>query len=204
MKRLCFLLVAGGIAAALGACGKTSAPPPAPKPNADSLAAIDKARSDSIAAAVERARRDSLAEAERLAAEHKRTEDSLAEVAREHARAALTAVVHFETGKALIRAEDVLLMDQKLAILGQHADAKIRVTGHCDERGSDQYNMALGMRRAAAAKQYLVTHGIDASRIETTSLGKRNPVAAGHDEAAWAQNRRDEFEILSGTESMPQ
>ncbi|HUK21819.1 MAG TPA: OmpA family protein [Gemmatimonadales bacterium] len=207
MNQVTRVMLVGGIIAFLVGCGKTAPPPtpaPASKPNADSLAAVEKSRSDSLAAAAERARRDSLAEAERLAAEHKRMEDSLAAAAREHARATLTAMIHFETGRASIRPEDAMLLDEKLAILSQHGDAKIRVSGYCDERGSDAYNQKLGMRRAEAAKQYLVKHGIDASRIETTSLGKKNPVASGHDEAAWSQNRRDEFEILSGTENMTQ
>src|SRR5213078_3343389 len=72
------------------------------------------------------------------------------------------------------------------------------ISGHCDERGSDEYNLALGNRRATAAKQYLVSHGIDGGRIETSSYGEERPLAQGHDEGAWAQNRRDEFEIIGG------
>src|SRR5205807_5871502 len=81
---------------------------------------------------------------------------------------------------------------------------RIRISGHCDERGSDEYNLALGNRRATAAKQYVVSHGIDAGRIETVSYGEERPLASGHDEEAWAQNRRDEFEILSGGENLKQ
>src|SRR5207247_508217 len=77
-------------------------------------------------------------------------------------------------------------------------DLRIRISGHCDERGSDEYNLALGNRRATAAKQYLVSHGIDGGRIETSSYGEERPLAQGHDEGAWAQNRRDEFEIIGG------
>jgi peptidoglycan-associated lipoprotein len=72
------------------------------------------------------------------------------------------------------------------------------VSGHTDERGSDEYNLALGQRRAAAAKAYLVQHGIADSRIETISYGEERPVAQGSDDAAYAQNRRAEFEITAG------
>src|SRR5437867_2856440 len=75
---------------------------------------------------------------------------------------------------------------------------RVRISGHCDERGSDEYNLALGNRRATKAKEYLVQHGVDAGRVETGSYGEERPIAQGHDENAWAQNRRDEFEILAG------
>jgi peptidoglycan-associated lipoprotein len=68
--------------------------------------------------------------------------------------------------------------------------------------GSDEYNLALGNRRAQAAKQYLVSHGIDASRIETQSWGEEKPLVDGHDESAWSQNRRDEFEVTSGGDNL--
>jgi peptidoglycan-associated lipoprotein len=110
----------------------------------------------------------------------------------------LAAMVHFDFDKAALRADDQGALDQKVAIMNANPDLHIRISGHCDERGSDEYNLALGNRRATAAKNYLVSHGIDASRIETASYGEERPVATGHDEDSWAQNRRDEFEILSG------
>ncbi len=71
----------------------------------------------------------------------------------------------------------------------------IIVEGHCDERGSREYNLALGERRALAVRAYLVGLGIDAARIQTKSLGEEQPVAMGHDESSWSQNRRGEFVI---------
>jgi len=106
--------------------------------------------------------------------------------------------------KAIIRGGDAAVLDQKVAILQANAALRIRISGHCDERGSDEYNLALGNRRATAAKQYLVSHGIDASRIETVSYGEERPIAQGHDEESWAQNRRDEFEILAGGDNLKQ
>jgi peptidoglycan-associated lipoprotein len=114
----------------------------------------------------------------------------------------LAAMIHFDYDKAALRPDDQAGLDQKVAILTANAAVRIRISGHCDERGSDEYNLALGNRRATAAKQYLVSHGIDASRIETVSYGEERPIATGHDEDSWAQNRRDEFEILSGGDSL--
>lgn len=74
---------------------------------------------------------------------------------------------------------------------------EVTIEGHCDERGSDEYNLALGERRARAAMQYLVTMGIPNSRISVISYGREKPSDPGHDEAAWAKNRRDEFVITT-------
>ena len=80
-------------------------------------------------------------------------------------------------------------------LLKKNGGVKIRVEGNCDERGSDEYNLALGERRAKSAMKYLVTLGIKADRITTLSYGKERPLDPGHDEAAWAKNRRDDFII---------
>jgi peptidoglycan-associated lipoprotein len=81
--------------------------------------------------------------------------------------------------------------------LRKRAAAKLRIEGNCDERGSAEYNIALGEKRAEAAMKYLVTMGIPADRLTTISYGKEKPADPGHDEAAWARNRRDEFDISS-------
>lgn len=77
--------------------------------------------------------------------------------------------------------------------LTDHPDARVRIEGNCDERGTAQYNMALGQKRADAAKDYFVKYGVDAGRLETISYGKTRPVDPGHNENAWAKNRRDDF-----------
>jgi len=198
MKRLSLLalaVVAGAVTAA--ACGGPKPPPQAPTPqaNADSAALAERARQDSIDAANRAAQ---TAEAERVRRQHEA--DSLAAVGQttEAVRLLLAAMIHFDYDKAVLRGDDIGTLDQKVAILQANPDLRIRISGHCDERGSDEYNLALGNRRATAAKQYLVSHGIDAGRIETISYGEERPLAQGHDESAWAQNRRDEFEIISG------
>lgn len=110
--------------------------------------------------------------------------------------------IHFDYNESAVRTDDNARLDAKAAMMKQFPTLRIRITGHADERGSDQYNIALGKRRADAAKDYLVRVGIDASRIETSSLGREVPENSGHDESAWAQNRRDEFEIIAGTQSL--
>jgi peptidoglycan-associated lipoprotein len=116
--------------------------------------------------------------------------------------ASMSERIHFDYDKSDIKPEDTRRLDGKGQLLKQFTALRIRITGHCDERGSDQYNIALGMRRATAAKAYLVQLGIDASRIEVASLGREVPLDPGHDESAWAQNRRDEFDIIAGSQSL--
>ncbi|HXI20758.1 MAG TPA: peptidoglycan-associated lipoprotein Pal, partial [Gemmatimonadales bacterium] len=111
---------------------------------------------------------------------------------------AMRTMIHFDFDKSDIRPEDRATLDQKVAILRLNPALQIRISGNCDERGSDEYNLALGSRRAAAAKTYLTNQGIDPSRIDVISYGEERPLDAGHDETAWAANRRDEFEVTAG------
>ncbi len=113
-------------------------------------------------------------------------------------RNTVTAVVHFDFDRSELRDDARATLDAKVPVLMANPDLTIRVAGHTDERGSVEYNIALGQRRAASAKRYLTERGIAATRIETVSFGEGRPVADGHDENAWAQNRRDEFEITAG------
>ena len=118
------------------------------------------------------------------------------------ARAALTATVHFDYDQSDLRPEDRAILDAKVPILQGNPGVMIRIQGHTDERGSDEYNLALGQRRAAAVKRYLVDHGIAESRLQTITYGEERPVAQGSDESAYAQNRRAEFEITGGGENL--
>jgi len=182
-------------AVALAACSKKApetAPAPAPAVNQDSINA-EQARRDSIARA-DQARRDSIAraqaEAERMGA------------AREAAVRTLQAKIFFAFDKDLLSDTATAALDAKIAILNASPDVHIRIAGNADERGSDEYNLALGQRRAASAKRYLTDHGIAADRIDLISYGEERPAAMGHDEESWAQNRRDEFEITAGENSI--
>ena len=191
-------IVLGIVVLIAAACGGGTPPPePAPQPNADSLAAAEAARR-----AAEQARADSIERARREAEERIRRmrEDSLNALRRgtEEVRAMLATPINFDFDRADIRPGDATVLDQKLAILNANPSLQIEIVGHCDERGSDEYNLALGNRRALAAKQYLVSRGIEAGRVNTRSMGEEQPMNPGHDESAWAQNRRDEFGIVAG------
>jgi len=102
--------------------------------------------------------------------------------------------IYFDFDKSDLRqdARDVLTKNADI-ILKAKAGAKVQIEGHCDERGSAEYNLALGERRAKSALQYLITLGVPADRLSIISYGKEKPAVDGHDEAAWAKNRRAEF-----------
>jgi peptidoglycan-associated lipoprotein len=86
-------------------------------------------------------------------------------------------------------------LDADAKLLRDNANIQVTIEGHCDERGTSEYNQALGEKRAQAARDYLAAAGIDASRMQTISYGKEQPFDAGHDEAAWAKNRRAHFKV---------
>ena len=88
-------------------------------------------------------------------------------------------------------------LTENAAAVGKEAAAKIRIEGNCDERGSAEYNLALGERRAKAAQQYLVTLGVKPERLSILSYGKEKPAVQGSDESAWTKNRRDEFVVVT-------
>ncbi|PYO44366.1 MAG: peptidoglycan-associated lipoprotein Pal, partial [Gemmatimonadetes bacterium] len=168
-----------------------------PQPIPDSLVKAQQARADSIAAL--RAAEKAKARAEEARVAERRRADSLAALDRasEQVRLTLAETIHFDFDKSYVRPGDAGVLDRKIPVLKANPTARIQIAGNCDERGSDEYNLALGNRRAISARRYLVDHGIDASRIETVSYGKERPLDPGHDEAAWAKNRNDEFQILT-------
>lgn len=201
MKSVSLLLVLGlSVATVATSCGGNPGPQNT-APAVDTAAENQRVR-DSIAAAQAEADRLAREEADRV--ENQRRADSLAAAGRsgEEVRNMLAAMIHFDLDKSNVRADDMGALDSKVAILQANPDLRIRIGGHCDERGSDEYNLALGNRRAQSAKQYLVSHGIDAGRIETQSWGEERPMVDGHDESAWSQNRRAEFEVTSGGDNL--
>ncbi|WP_156679989.1 peptidoglycan-associated lipoprotein Pal [Sphingomonas profundi] len=101
-----------------------------------------------------------------------------------------TDTVLFGTDMYDIDGEARGILDRQAAWLKKYPNVRVTVEGHCDERGTREYNLALGDRRANSAKNYLAAQGISASRISTISYGKERPAASGSDESAWAQNRR--------------
>jgi len=197
-------LAAVATALAVAACGKKpdTTPTPVATTAPDTAAENAKRRADSLA----QAQADSMARARAMADSIARARAADSAAAASHSadevRAMLATMIHFEFNKSDIQAADQSVLDQKIAILQKNPGLRIQVAGNCDERGSQEYNLALGNRRANAAKQYLVTHGIDAGRVETVSNGEERPLDPGHTEEAWAKNRRDEFTILAGGDAL--
>lgn len=179
--------------AGLAGCRKKVEPAPAPvatpavdngaQRRADSLAAAQR-RADSLAAAQAAAARD--------AAAAQATQAELANI--------LAQKVYFDYDKDQLRDDAIGTLDQKAAVLLANPGITLAITGHTDERGTAEYNLALGQRRAANVKRYLVGKGINGDRLATQSLGDSQPAVQGTDEAAYQQNRRAEFEAgnLSG------
>jgi peptidoglycan-associated lipoprotein len=105
--------------------------------------------------------------------------------------------VYFNYDSADVSAESQKVLDGNAEVLKKYPTWVVTIEGHCDERGTAEYNLALGERRAVAARTYLVSLGIAADRVKTVSYGKEFPFDPGHDEAAWQKNRRDHFVITS-------
>ncbi len=195
-RRIAGLASAALCVAAISACHHS--PPPATLapvmqasgPNADSIA---RAQADAARRAAEDAARRRAADSAAAAAAAARLRANAGSLA-----TTLTAMIHFDYDQADLRPSDRAILDAKVPILQANSGVMLRVAGHTDERGSDEYNLALGQRRAAAVKAYLVQHGIADARIQTVSYGEEHPIAQGDDESAWSQNRRAEFEITGG------
>jgi len=103
--------------------------------------------------------------------------------------------IHFDYDEFTIRAQDGEILRTDARWLEQHAANRVQVEGHCDERGSEEYNIALGAKRAQAAKEYLITLGVAGDRVSTISYGKELPLCTEHEESCWAQNRRAHFVV---------
>lgn len=101
--------------------------------------------------------------------------------------------IHFAYDSSTVLPNDAGVLQQIATFLNKYPEVIIQVEGHCDERGTEEYNMALGSRRANAAREHLNKLGVDAGRVHTISYGEMRAAAPGHDEGAWAQNRRDHF-----------
>jgi peptidoglycan-associated lipoprotein len=104
--------------------------------------------------------------------------------------------IHFPFDSAVIRDSETAKLQAVAAALNSDKTANLSIEGNCDERGTEEYNRSLGERRAEAAREALVGMGVDVNRIHTTSFGKDKPADHGHNEAAWKQNRRDDFILL--------
>jgi peptidoglycan-associated lipoprotein len=190
------------VAVAVAACSKP-APPPPPTPAAPTVNQdrIDQARrrqmtADSIARA-EQMRRDRQKFVDDSIANARAAADAEARDA-ESMRATIATPVHYDFDKADLRDDTKQLLDAKLPILTANSGLTIRIAGHTDDRGSGEYNLQLGQRRAAAARDYLTARGVNTARIELVSYGEERPLCQDKNEACWSQNRRAEFEITAG------
>jgi len=130
-------------------------------------------------------------EEERLREERLR-EERLREAAE---KAFFTENIHFEFDRSILSEQAQRTLNSKADYLHNNSGLKITVEGHCDERGAETYNNALGKRRAESVKKFLVDQGISTDRIVTASYGENNPIALGHDEASWAKNRRAQIVV---------
>lgn len=202
-----FLLVAIATTVAVSACApKPPEVAPVPAVNQDSInaaraAADAKARADAEAARL-RAEAEARARADAEAARLRAEAEARARAAVDAARAAFGAAIYFDYDRSDLRDDSRALLDSKLPLLRANPNVRIRIAGHADERGSDEYNIALSQRRAASAKRYLVDQGIPADRIDVVGFGEERPAAMGSNEDAFAKNRRDEFEIIVGGETI--
>jgi len=121
-----------------------------------------------------------------------------ARLARERAYGSIQEMIFFDFDRSDLREDARGTLQRKSEALRQFPDIRIRIEGHADERGTVEYNLALGERRADAARAYLIDLGIDPDRMTTISYGEERALVQGQNEAAWSQNRRDEFVILGG------
>lgn len=186
MRYRTFVVTALAAVLFVGACKKEPPPlPPGPTgPTAEELAEAQRI-ADSIAR-----------EAARLEAEL--AAQRAAEEALRRARAVLTERVHFDYDMSEIRPDAEQVLRSKVEILRASPNVRIRIEGHCDERGSNEYNDALGNRRAQAVVDFFTNFGLDPSRFATVSFGEDRPLVRASNEEAWAQNRRAEFIVTAG------
>jgi peptidoglycan-associated lipoprotein len=196
------------------ACGGTPPPEPPPvveeappQPDADSLAAVLAAEREAAAAQLCQEAQAAMAAGNyerarglyrQAMSEYDGTEcanSAGAMIERIDAIQTIRERVHFEFDKSRITDEAAAVLQRKAAVLEAYPALRLTLEGHCDERGSLEYNQALGQRRSESAKRYLVSLGISEEMFRTVSFGEERPIAQGSNEDAWAQNRRSEFVI---------
>ena len=169
--------------------------PVSPESGAASAPAITAARpSDAELAARRQQEQAMIQEKERRAAE-----ESMRQRYEEQARLTqeefLNRDVHFAFDSYTLSSEAKAILEQKASWLNERSDVAVQIEGHCDERGTTAYNLALGERRANSVKQYLTTLGVKTPKLSTISYGEELPVVSGHSEDAWSKNRRAHFAI---------
>lgn len=112
-------------------------------------------------------------------------------------KAGALQTVYFAFNSSNLNSSTRASLQANAEYLKTNSDVEVQIEGHCDERGGVQYNLALGEKRAMAVKQYLVSMGVNSSRVSTISFGKERPIAFGHDESSWSKNRRANFVVTA-------
>ena len=185
-KSMTGLLIVGFITASLLFTSCQKPVEVAPGPTAEEIAAQRQAEEDAARKAAEAA-----------ALERKRAEEArLAREAREAMAAMESQKIYFDYDSSELKPDAQEVLTIKAAWLKANRSSKLKIEGHCDDRGSTEYNLALGSRRAEAAAKFLNALGISSDRITTVSYGEEKPAVDGKDESAWSQNRRDEFVLI--------
>lgn len=127
-----------------------------------------------------------------------RDDDAAMRAEEARVRGILEQMVFFDYDQSSIREDSRRTLDEKIPLLRQHPGVALLIEGHADDRGSTEYNLALGARRAQAVMDYLIGFGLGGQRFRTMSYGEERPLAPGQDESAWSRNRRGEFRVDGG------
>jgi peptidoglycan-associated lipoprotein len=186
---LCFLVFSGIVSA--GGCTKTEM---VKKDEPVALATLASSKVKSEPVKVEQSPNKPLKQSQ---IEVNATHEVLVPITNASELQVLLDKIYFDFNEYALSAKARSSLVKNSELMKKDQSVTVRIEGHCDERGSDEYNLALGEKRAKAAMQYMVTMGIPEKQLSVISYGKEKPVATGHDEDSWAQNRRDEFVISS-------
>ncbi|MBU4344557.1 MAG: peptidoglycan-associated lipoprotein Pal [Desulfobacteraceae bacterium] len=158
------------------------------------LSAEDQAARKAAAEAAKKAEQEELAR-QRTIEEQRLKEEQAAREKMDARNIFINENIYFDFDKYNLLPLAQQVLQRKAEWLWNNPDVSVIIEGHCDERGTNEYNLALGDRRAESARTYLINLGIDGSRFTTVSYGEERPVDSGHNEVAWAKNRRAHFEI---------
>jgi peptidoglycan-associated lipoprotein len=201
-KSLCVVTVSLCVAFLLMGCPKKTVM--TEQPSAKSAEELEKekaARLEAERAAKEREQREKEEAAKKAAAEKEFEKSLVAKktpgIEGEVFESKLLKDIHFDFDRYEIRPEDAQILKDNAALLTKYPGVKIQIEGHCDERGTIDYNLALGERRADSVRKYLTSIGIAPNRLSTISYGKERPLDPGHNEDAWEKNRRAHLVVLS-------
>jgi len=173
------------IALIIAGCGSKAEPVPEPEPEPQVMDTTDEDAERAAREAEAARRREEAEEARRREAERNRVVSIM------------TERVFFDFDRSDIRSDMESVLQRKVSVLREYPGVVLRIEGHADERGSNEYNLALGQRRAEAVRRYLLSYGLEAGRLATISYGEERPLVRAANEQAWAQNRRDDFAITS-------